>query len=94
MSTEATGAKNQLRLHQMTHDAWESVIFLQTQLQDLEGPLDIGEHWTPEGAEYQRAMEYQQVITYQVAVKKLEGLVVQRLFELTKANVSETGKCL
>ena len=94
MITEATGANYLLRLHQVTHDAWESVIFLQTQLQDLEGPLDIGEHWTPEDAEYQRAMEYQWVRTYQVAVDKLEGLVVQRLFELTKANVSETGKCL
>jgi len=77
----------------MTHDAWESVIFLQTQLQDLAGHLDIGEHWTPEDAEYQREMEYQEVQTYQVAVDKLEGVVVQRLFELTKANVSETGKC-
>ncbi|KAF8579190.1 hypothetical protein K439DRAFT_1360212, partial [Ramaria rubella] len=28
---------------------------------------------------------------YQCAVDKLEGLVVQRLFELTKANVSHTG---
>ncbi|KAF8530648.1 hypothetical protein JB92DRAFT_2694935, partial [Gautieria morchelliformis] len=27
---------------------------------------------------------------YQLAVDKLEGLVVQRLFELTKANVSQT----
>lgn len=32
------------------------------------------------------------VRTYQKAVDKLEGLVVQRLFELTKANVSQTGK--
>ena len=70
-----------------------SVIFLQTQLQDLEGHLDIGECWTPEDAEYQRAMEYQKVRTYQGAVDKLEGLVVQSLFELTKANVSETGRC-
>ncbi|KAF8580833.1 hypothetical protein K439DRAFT_1355894, partial [Ramaria rubella] len=29
--------------------------------------------------------------SYQRAVDKLEGLVVQRLFELTKANVSQTG---
>ncbi|KAF8512583.1 hypothetical protein JB92DRAFT_2723111, partial [Gautieria morchelliformis] len=28
---------------------------------------------------------------FQVAVDKLEGLVVERLFELTKANVSQTG---
>jgi len=45
----------------MTHDAWESIIFLQTQLQDLERHHDIGEHWTPEDDEYQREMEYQWV---------------------------------
>jgi hypothetical protein len=37
-------------------------------------------------------MAYIHVRTYQRAVDKLEGLVVQRLFELTKANVSQTGK--
>ncbi|KIJ27533.1 hypothetical protein M422DRAFT_190879, partial [Sphaerobolus stellatus SS14] len=36
-------------------------------------------------------LKYIKIHGYQLAVDKLEGLVVQRLFELTKANASETG---
>ena len=45
----------------------------------------------PESPEFQHASDYLRIRTYQRAVDKLEGLVVQRLFELTKANVSQTG---
>jgi hypothetical protein len=69
-------------------------LFLQKELQHTEGQLDIGECWTTDSPEYQQAADYLHSRNYQVAVDKLEGLVVQRLFELTKANVSQTGKCL
>jgi hypothetical protein len=81
-----------MRLRQVTHDAWEGLLFLQTELQALELRLDLGERWTTESPEYRKAMEYIQIRTYQRAVDRLEGLVVQRLFELTKANASQTGK--
>ncbi|KAF8462508.1 hypothetical protein JB92DRAFT_2776632 [Gautieria morchelliformis] len=41
--------------------------------------------------QYQQAVEYIQIWKYQLAMDKLEGLVVQRLFELTKGNVLQTG---
>lgn len=83
--------KDKQRLRQVTHDAWEGVLYLQTQLQNVEESLDVGERWTPDSADYQRATEYICNRSYQRAVDKLEGLVVQRLFELTKANASQTG---
>ena len=76
----------------MTNDAWEGVLFLQNQLQILEEKLDVSERWTRDSAEFKKAEEYLRVRIYQRAVDKLESLVVQRLFELTKANVSQTGE--
>ncbi|KAF8510084.1 hypothetical protein JB92DRAFT_3119260 [Gautieria morchelliformis] len=86
-----TRATDQARLCQVTHDAWEGVVFLQKELEQVEEKLDIGTQWTPEQPEYQRAADYIHTCKFQVAVDKLEGLVVQWLFELTKANVSQTG---
>ncbi|KAF8580817.1 hypothetical protein K439DRAFT_1619489 [Ramaria rubella] len=59
--------------------------------QAVEESLDVDEQWTLESPEYRWATEYIRIRTYQRAVDKLEGLVVQRLFELTKANISQTG---
>jgi hypothetical protein len=92
LSAETTGMNNQERLRRVTHDAWEAMEFLQQELQKVEEHLDIGIRWTVESPEYQQAVEYLQIRHYQLAVDKLEGLVVQRLFELTKANLSQTGK--
>jgi hypothetical protein len=88
---QAFRKNDQSRLRQVVHDAWEGVEFLQTELQDIEGRLDVGTRWTRDSPEFQRATEYLQLQAYQRAVDKLEGLVVQRLFELTKANISQTG---
>jgi hypothetical protein len=91
MGQEATHQKDQARLRQVAFDAWESAMYLQEQLQRVEERLEICERWTPGSPEFEKASKYMRIRTYQRAVDKLEGLVVQRLFELTKANTSETG---
>ncbi|KAF8586498.1 hypothetical protein K439DRAFT_1273083, partial [Ramaria rubella] len=60
-------------------------------LQAVEESLDVNAQWTLDSPKYWRATEYLCIHTYQRAVDKLEGLVVQRLFELTKANSYSTG---
>lgn len=87
----AVTAKHKARLRQVTNDAWEGVLFLQNELQKLEGELDLGARWTTDSAEYKHAHVYIRTRSYQRAVDKLEGLVVQQLFELTKANTLQTG---
>ncbi|KAF8498309.1 hypothetical protein BU17DRAFT_72352 [Hysterangium stoloniferum] len=47
--------------------------------------------YTAEGDMYKAVLKYMDKQVFQLAVDKLEGLVVQHIFELTKANVSETG---
>jgi hypothetical protein len=62
-------------------------------VQDLEQQLGIQERWTATHPEYQKTLTYINNRTFIRAVEKLEGLVVQQLMELSKANVLGTGKC-
>jgi len=59
---------------------------------DTERRLGVDECWTPECAEYQHALQYLKNRRFIRVVERLEGLVVQRLFELSKANLMGTGK--
>ncbi|KAI0038768.1 hypothetical protein FA95DRAFT_1449808, partial [Auriscalpium vulgare] len=61
---------------------------------DLERRLGLAETWTPDTPEYQRILGILQRTQFDKAVDQLEGLVVQRLFELAKANISGTGELL
>ncbi|KAG2085421.1 hypothetical protein BD769DRAFT_1374346 [Suillus cothurnatus] len=60
-------------------------------VEDLETRLDIAERWTPGYSDYRETLEYSRRRKFIRAVEDLEGLVVQRLFELSKANLSSTG---
>jgi hypothetical protein len=60
-------------------------------VEDLETCLDIAERWTPGYSDYRETLEYSRRRKFIRAVEDLEGLVVQRLFELSKANLSSTS---
>ena len=61
-------------------------------VQAMEKTMDIPSHWTPESAEWVAAAEKAKMRRYQCSIDTLEGLVVSRMFELTKMNMSQTGK--
>ena len=71
----------------------EMVLTLQTVVDDLEHKLQIDRHWDPNHAEWKQWEHYMTQRDYYRAIDVLEGLFVSRLFELTKMNQSETGKC-
>jgi hypothetical protein len=48
----------------------------------------------PDSVEWQQAAEKVSMRRYQRCIDALEGLVVARMFELTKMNMSQTGKLL
>jgi len=52
---------------------------------------DIDECWTPDTEKWCCAAQYVEIHKYQLALDKLEGLVVQQLFELAKMGLSGTG---
>lgn len=58
----------------------------------LEVALGITVRWEPESDEYKEALDWASERDYRLALDKLERLVIQRLFELQKANLVSTGE--
>ncbi|KAG6852477.1 hypothetical protein C0991_011677 [Blastosporella zonata] len=57
----------------------------------LEDRMNIITRWTPASPEYQKTAKYISDRKYERALDKLEKLVIQRLFELHKLNLANTG---
>ncbi|KAK6967051.1 hypothetical protein R3P38DRAFT_3337534 [Favolaschia claudopus] len=70
--------------------AWEGYLRAIRACEELEVKMDIERWWTGQ-EEYIKAGELVATRDYRLAVNKLEELVVKRLFELTKMNMSGTG---
>jgi hypothetical protein len=60
-------------------------------VQLLENKLNIAQRWERGSFEWQAAAEKVSMRTYQRCIDILEGLIVARMFELTKMNRSQTG---
>ena len=68
---------------------------LEIEIGELELLMDINQRWTPATPQYAEAVKYLKERTYHRALEKLQKLVILRLFELHKLNLSRTGKhCL
>jgi hypothetical protein len=61
-------------------------------VQALEYKLEIVNRWSPEDVEWQRVGRLVANRKYQRALDRLEGLIVARIFELTKMNRAGTGE--
>jgi hypothetical protein len=57
----------------------------------MQGQLGLESPWTIGGEEYNLYKEEAALGRYREALGELEGLVVMRLFELTKLSLSSTG---
>lgn len=73
-------------------NAFESVTQIREMVAAFELLHTITEWWTPESDEWQAALKYSSVRDFQKALDKLEALVVQRLFELSKMGLAGTGE--
>ncbi|KAG2120216.1 hypothetical protein BD769DRAFT_1629565 [Suillus cothurnatus] len=60
-------------------------------VEDFEHHHSIMERWLPNNSKYVEAARYSQEHQFIHSVEELEGLVVRRLFELSKANLAGTG---
>jgi len=60
-------------------------------VQNLEVRMGILWHWGPTDDEWKQAAEMVGKRRYQRCLDSLEGLVMARMFELTKMNMSQTG---
>lgn len=53
--------------------------------------MNITSRWEPESVEWKAAADKVVKRRYQRCIDNLEGLVVARMFELSKMNMSQTG---
>ena len=90
MLLQKTPAGRQV-LQKVILDAFAQVDQLQHALVALEKLHDVTEQWLPSTPEWKEVAEYMEIHEYQKALDKLKGLVVQRLFELTKMGLAGTG---
>ncbi|KAG1885509.1 hypothetical protein F4604DRAFT_1918207 [Suillus subluteus] len=60
-------------------------------VENFEQRHGIRERWTPHHPDYVKAAQYSQERQFIRLVEELEGLVVRRLFEMSKANLAGTG---
>ncbi|KAJ7796124.1 hypothetical protein B0H14DRAFT_3093428 [Mycena olivaceomarginata] len=61
-------------------------------VQELEEKLGISDRWTSESLQWTATVQQVKQKKYQKALDAVELLVVERIFELTKINQSQTGK--
>jgi hypothetical protein len=78
-------------LYRTTFDRWS---VLHEEACRLEEALGIEERWKHDSQSYQEALAMMRERRYRRALDKLERLVVQRLFELTKLGMSSVGKLI
>lgn len=91
--TSATATLESARLGEGKARGLDTVLTLQVAVHDLEIKLNIDEsdRWTPESPQWMEAEVAIDRAEYQSAIDKVEGLVVARLFELSKLNQSGIG---
>ena len=71
----------------------DTLLTLQGAVRDIEDKLGVGEHrWRPGNPEWIEADKLETEVEYDKAVDALEGLVVARLFELSRLNHAGIGE--
>jgi hypothetical protein len=64
---------------------------VEAEVEEIEEQIGLVDRWTKTSPEYIAAQESMKERKYHLTLDKLEHLVVQRLFELSKLNMSGTG---
>ena len=82
------------RSHAARRAAERRVSSQQDRVEDIEEQLgiELAHRWTPDRREYVEMLDYSRHHHFIRAVEELENLVVQRLWELSKANLASTGE--
>ncbi|KAJ7787126.1 hypothetical protein B0H14DRAFT_3095486 [Mycena olivaceomarginata] len=89
--TAAASMKQTRRLETQRRHAYELVSKSLAPVQDLELRLGITSRWVAGDEDWIKAVEMVGKRRYQRALDQLQGLVVARMFELCKMNMSGTG---
>jgi len=91
-TTYSTELSKTRRLESERRHARERQDQLLRQVLELEVQMGIAKRWTPDSPEYTEMARYIHERRYHQALNHLQRLVVQRLFELHRLNLSGIGK--
>ncbi|KAG0702024.1 hypothetical protein DFH29DRAFT_999672 [Suillus ampliporus] len=84
-------AHKTLRLETARRSSMDVLLVNIRTVANLEERLSIKDRWTDDQLDYREALGYMKTHKFRCALDKLQQLVVQRLFKLSKANMSGTG---
>lgn len=84
--TQSRGVETARRHARETHDKDLRAV------QQMEMEMGIVVRWVSDSLEWKAAAEKVSMRRYQRCLDTLEGLIVARMFELTKMNMSQTGE--
>ncbi|KAG1745399.1 uncharacterized protein EDB91DRAFT_1049934, partial [Suillus paluster] len=73
------------------HAAHRKLVLEMNVVDDIEHHMGITARWQPQDAKYQEGLAYLTNRRFIRSIEQLQGLVIQRLFELAKANIAGTG---
>jgi len=91
LSTYETEASATRRLETARRAATDELTVAMRAVRDLELKLNIEQTWTEADPEYQDAKKYLRHRDFHRALDHVQQLVVQRLFEMSKANIVGMG---
>jgi len=91
LSTYETEASATRRLETAQHAATDELTVAMWAVRNLELKLNIGQTWTEADPEYQETKKYLQHRDFHRTLDHVQQLVVQRLFEMSKANIVGMG---
>lgn len=90
--TYASSTRVTARLESQRRSAMDEILIAVRSVADLEAKLEVIIPWTEDSAEYISTLDYIQQRNYHRALDTIQRLVIQRLFEASKANMSEMGQ--
>ena len=85
-------AKEQSQIKTCYRTTFKQVSVIEEEVLMFQDEYSLPECWTVSSPEYMEGMKNIAVVKYRDALNDLEHLVVQRLLELTKLNVSSIGE--
>ena len=91
LATYETDATATRRLESARRAATDKMMVAIDAVHDLEVKLNIERTWTEDDREYQDAARYLQHRDFHRALDRVQQLIVQRLFEMSKANIVGIG---
>jgi len=93
-STYQSDASATQQLESARHTATDELLVSIHAVENLEGKLNIGQPWTEDDLAYQEATRYLCHQDFHRALDRVQQLIVQRLFEMSKANIAGMGNVI